>query len=103
MAPATWFDKWKKNGLLEKINQALSELDRKFEAREEWLSILSIDSQSVKLSSMIYENRGIDANKKVNAGPPAVVNDNYCLIVADDYGMLMYLLLTWEMAPLAFS
>jgi hypothetical protein len=29
-------------------------------------SLLCIDSQSVKLTPMIYENRGIDNNKKVN-------------------------------------
>ena len=61
-----YFDRWKTNGLLEKINLALNKLDRKLQGRDEWPSILCIDSQSVKLSPMIYENRGVDANKKVN-------------------------------------
>jgi transposase len=61
-----YFDKWKTNGLLEKINKALNKLNRKLQGRDEWPSILCIDSQSVKLSPMIYENRGVDANKKVN-------------------------------------
>jgi len=45
-----YFDKWKTNGLLEKINLALNKLDRKSQGREEYPSILCIDSQSVKLS-----------------------------------------------------
>jgi len=45
-----YFDKWKTNGLLEKINQALNKMDRKINGREEYPSILCIDSQSVKLS-----------------------------------------------------
>lgn len=61
-----YFDKWKTNGLLEQINLALNKSDRKVQGREEWPSVLCIDSQSVRLSPMIYESRGIDANKKVN-------------------------------------
>jgi len=61
-----YFDKWKNNGLFEKINRIVNQLDRKQEGREEYPSIFSIDSQSVKLSPRIFEDRGIDANKKVN-------------------------------------
>lgn len=57
-----YFDNWKTDGLLEKINLALSKRDRKLQGREEWPSILYIDSQGVKLSPIIFENRGVDAN-----------------------------------------
>lgn len=61
-----YFDKWKANGLFEKVNRALNQLDRKQHGREEYPSVFCIDSQSVKLSPMIFEHRGIDAHKKVN-------------------------------------
>lgn len=40
--------------------------DRKHHNREEKPSLISIDSQSVKLAPMIKQDRGFDANKKVN-------------------------------------
>jgi hypothetical protein len=64
------FSQWKKQNLLSLINIDLNQLDRKREGRDENPSVFCIDSQSVKLSPMIVEDRGIDANKKVNAGPP---------------------------------
>lgn len=61
-----YFSKWKKSNILLNINNALNKSDRKNQGRDEHPSIFSIDSQSVKLSPMICENRGLDANKKVN-------------------------------------
>lgn len=61
-----YFSKWKKRNIFTDINIALNKLDRKNNGRDENPAIFSVDSQSVKLSPMIYENRGIDANKKVN-------------------------------------
>jgi transposase len=61
-----YFDQWKMNGVLEKVNLALNQLDRRQQGREPWPSIFCIDSQSVKLSPMIFEHRGTDAHKKVN-------------------------------------
>lgn len=42
----------------------------KINGRDENPAIFSIDSQSVKLSLMIWKDRGLDAHKKVNAGQP---------------------------------
>ena len=61
-----YFDKWKQDGTLEKVNRALNQTDRQAMGRKAYPSLLCIDSQSVKLSPMIFENRGLDANKKVN-------------------------------------
>ena len=61
-----YFEKWKRDGTFIKINDALNQLDRKQVGREPFPSLLCIDSQSVKLTPMIHEHRGIDANKKVN-------------------------------------
>jgi transposase len=61
-----YFEKWKKDGTFEKMNTALNSRDRLREEREAYPSLICIDSQSVKLSPMIFENRGLDAYKKVN-------------------------------------
>nr|WP_293835532.1 transposase [uncultured Arsenicibacter sp.] len=61
-----YFSQWKKQNLLSLINIHLNQLDRKREGRNENPSVFCIDSQSVKLSPMICEDRGLDANKKVN-------------------------------------
>lgn len=61
-----YFNRWKRNNVLAKINVSLNQLDRKASNKNENPSIFCIDSQSVKLSPLISEKRGIDANKKVN-------------------------------------
>lgn len=61
-----YFERWKVDGTVLRINDYVNELDRIRESREAQPSLLCIDSQSVKLAPMIYEERGIDANKKVN-------------------------------------
>lgn len=70
MAPATRFDQWSQDGTFERINFVLNQLDRKQIDKEAFPSVLYIDNQSVKLSPMIFEHRGTDANKRVNVGPP---------------------------------
>lgn len=65
-----YFNRWKKQNILSEINCFLNQIDKIREDRNENSSVLCIDSQSVKLSPMIFENRGIDANKKINVGPP---------------------------------
>jgi transposase len=61
-----YFDVWKTADLFERVNACLHELDRKRVARMPTPSLVCIDSQSVKLSPMIYEERGLDPNKCVN-------------------------------------
>lgn len=61
-----YFETWKANGLLVRMNQVLNEQDRKAQGREANPSLLCVDSQSIKLNPMIAADRGIDGNKKVN-------------------------------------
>ena len=61
-----YFDKWKKDGTLEKINLALNRLEREQKGRKPTPSLALVDSQSIKLMPMIYEHRGTDGHKKVN-------------------------------------
>lgn len=61
-----YFERWKLAGTLQLINDKLNQLDRESEDRSAFPSLMCIDSQSVRLSPGIFENRGIDANKKIN-------------------------------------
>ncbi len=61
-----YFEKWNKDGTMDRLNLALNKKDRESVGREALPSVLCIDSQSVKLSPMVFEDRGIDGNKKVN-------------------------------------
>lgn len=61
-----YFERWKRDNRLEQINEKLNQLDRQKVGKEAFPSLMCIDSQSVKLAPMIFEDRGIDANKKVN-------------------------------------
>ena len=70
-----YFMRWKQDGTFERINLALNQLDRKRVGKEAYPSVLSIDTQSVKLNSMISEYRGIDANKRVNGRKRQLVVD----------------------------
>ena len=70
-----YFDQWKQDGTFERINTALNQLDRQRVGKEAYPSVLCIDSQSVKLSPMIWEYRGIDANKLVNGRKRQLVVD----------------------------
>ncbi len=61
-----YFYRWSRRGVLEQINLALNRLERQLLEREADPSLGLVDSQSVKLAPMIFEQRGIDGNKKIN-------------------------------------
>lgn len=61
-----YFNQWKKDGTIAKINLALNIIERKQKGRKDSPSLALVDSQSIKLAPMIGSNRGIDGNKKVN-------------------------------------
>jgi len=61
-----YFDKWTKDGTIEKINIAMNSIERVQQERNPTPSLGLVDSQSIKLAPMIFEDRGIDGNKKVN-------------------------------------
>ena len=70
-----YFDTWGKKGLLKQMCQALIMLERVQLEREPNPSLLISDSQSVKLSPLIFEHRGIDGNKKVNGRKRQILVD----------------------------
>ena len=61
-----YFDKWGKNGALEKMNISLNSIERLQLNRAPCPSLGLVDSQSIKLAPMIYEHRGIDGHKRIN-------------------------------------
>ena len=65
-----YFHRWKTDGTFEELNIALNKLDRLQANREALPSVVCVDSQSVKLAPMIWEEPGLDVHKRVNAGPP---------------------------------
>jgi transposase len=48
-----YFEQWKRNGTLQRINDTLNQLDRQQQGKEAFPSLMCIDSQSVKLTPMI--------------------------------------------------
>ncbi len=61
-----YFEKWKKDDTFDLISHRLNADDRVSEGREACPWLLCIDSQSVKLPPLVFEQRGTDAHKKVN-------------------------------------
>ena len=70
-----YFERWKRDGTLLRINDHLNRLDRVKSNLAATPSLVCIDSQSVKLSPMIYEDRGIDNHKKVNGRKRQILVD----------------------------
>jgi transposase len=70
-----YFDKWKLDGTFEKVNLCLNALDRKRVGRSLTPSLLCVDSQSVKLAPMIFEDRGLDGGKLVNGRKRQILVD----------------------------
>ena len=61
-----YFYIWSNDGTWETINVALNIIERQRQEREPTPSLTCVDSQSVKLAPMIFEDKGLDGNKKVN-------------------------------------
>jgi transposase len=70
-----YFNKWKVAGTFEKVNLFLNALDRQRVGRLPTPSLLCIDSQSVKLAPMIFEDRGLDGGKLVNGRKRQILVD----------------------------
>jgi transposase len=70
-----YFRRWKQDGTFQRINVALNQIDRTRVGKGAYPSVMCIDSQSVKLAPMIWENRGIDANKRVNGRKRQLIVD----------------------------
>jgi transposase len=69
-----YFRKWKKAGIIVKINLALNEFERLKKERNPKPSLTFVDSQSIKAAPFVTD-RGIDGNKKVNGRKRHVLVD----------------------------
>lgn len=74
------FRKWGKDGTLIRLNSALNKLERLNQGKAETPSLLSIDSQSIKCSSFISKDKGIDGNKKINGRKRHIITDTLGLV-----------------------
>lgn len=75
-----YFRKWSKIGLISRIHQILYEKARIKEKREISPSLGLLDSQSVKTASL-SEEKGLDANKKINGRKRFIVTDTLGWII----------------------
>lgn len=75
------FRKWKMDGRFEKMNQRLNEIERYSEDREDTASAVCTDSQSVKVSSFISLEVGVDGGKKIKGRKRHIVTDTMGLVI----------------------
>ncbi len=74
------FRKWRFNATLRMLNERLNIMERKRQGKKDSPSMLSIDSQSVKVGAYIHEQKGLDGNKKVNGRKRHIVTDTLGLL-----------------------
>jgi putative transposase len=77
-----YFSRWKRNGTLEQIQQALVERERQRKGRSSQPSVGIIDAQSVKTTLVAGEARGFDAAKRVKGRKRHIIVDSLGLILA---------------------
>lgn len=75
-----YFRKWQRDGVLERLNTELNKRERIRMGKAQTPSMLSIDSQSVKVAPFIQEDKGIDGNKKVNGRKRHLLTDTLGLV-----------------------
>ncbi|HEY4788574.1 MAG TPA: IS5 family transposase [Bacteroidales bacterium] len=79
-----YFYKWTHDNTIESLNFLLNSHIRKQTDREVTPSLGCIDSQSVKIAPMIFEDKGIDGNKKINGRKRQVMVDTCGLVWASN-------------------
>lgn len=62
------------------MNEKLNEMERKRVGREVTPSMVSVDSQSVKIAPLIKSDKGIDGGKKVNGRKRHIITDTLGLV-----------------------
>lgn len=75
-----YFRKWQSDGTLERLNFSLNTRERERQGKEGSPSLLSIDSQSVKVAPFVSEETGVDGNKKINGRKRHVITDTLGLV-----------------------
>lgn len=81
-----YFNKWRWDSTLIKMNIGLNMLRRIKEGRDPNPSLVCLDSQSVKAAPMINQERGFDGNKKINGRKRQALVDTMGLI----WGVLVH-------------
>ena len=76
-----YFHRWSRNGIWEKLNGWLVELERQYQSKEVAASLVCVDSQSIKAGPFVSEDKGIDGNKKVNGRKRHILVDTLGLIL----------------------
>lgn len=76
-----YFHKWSCDGTIEEIHELLRNRLRKKRGQEESPSVGIIDSQSVKVTKISGECRGIDGGKKIKGHKRHVVTDTQGLLL----------------------
>ncbi len=77
-----YFRKWQADGTLARLNWQLNVKERQRQKKEDTPSLLSIDSQSMKIAPFIQLDTGVDGNKKINGRKRHVITDTLGLIWA---------------------
>ena len=75
-----YFHKWQADGTLKRLNWQLNIKERQRPGKPATPSLLSIDSQSVKVAPFIRQDTGVDGNKKLNGRKRHVITDTLGLI-----------------------
>lgn len=74
------FRKWKNDGRFEKMNRLLNEEERLRVEKETTPSMVSVDSQSIKIAPLISGDKGIDGGKKINGRKRHIITDTMGLV-----------------------
>lgn len=81
-----YFNKWRRDGTLAKLNIGLNILRRLQEGRDPNPSLVCVDSQSIKAAPMINQERGIDNHKRINGRKRQTLVDTMGLV----WGILVH-------------
>lgn len=75
-----YFRQWQADGTLKRLNWHLNRQERQRQKKEPSPSMLSIDSQSVKVGPFISQETGVDGNKKINGRKRHIITDTLGLV-----------------------
>ncbi len=75
-----YFRRWKNDGTLQKLNEGLNQKERIRQGKEPTPSMISIDSQSIKVAPFISQDKGVDGNKRINGRKRHIITDTLGLV-----------------------
>ena len=75
-----YFRCWKSDGTLQRLNEGLNQKERLRQCKEPTPSMISIDSQSIKVAPFIHQDKGIEGNKRINGRKRHIITDTLGLV-----------------------